>query len=143
MSIYADHVAYARKVRITESMAKIWCDNQLKLAAEIEEARKCPVCGKKTLEYEIGSYEENERDCIYCSNDQIPLVDEDGEHYFGECDFATTETEKYEALMPWYDFDTLWAFSYPENLIIANEGLQEWLKFAKEEVEKIEVIRNE
>lgn len=143
MSIYTDYAAYARKVRITERLAKIWCDNQLKLAAEIEEAKKCPSCGKNTLEYEMGSYEENERDCIYCSNYEIPLVDEDGEQYFGECDFVTTEIDKHEALMPWYDFDTLWAFSYPENLIIANEGLQGWLKFVKEEVEKIEVIRNE
>jgi hypothetical protein len=138
MSIYADPVKYARMARITIGMAEIWCAEQLRLAAEIEAARTCPKCGKPTLTYEIGCYEEGYDDYIHCENDEVPEVDEEGEDYYSECEFLCEPNKEMSALAPWYDFDVLLAMkSGFMDEVGRSSSLGEWIKFAKEEVSKI------
>lgn len=138
MSIYNDHVSYAKKVRIPIRLAKIWCDNQLELQKEMDKAKICPSCGKPTLCLEGGDYYEGTRDYVYCENSEILAVDVDGENYYEECDYTSESEKKHEPLSTWYDFDVLLAFScgmidrqqeYP--------NLHEWLKFIRDEVAKI------
>lgn len=138
MCIYDDHKAYARKVRITERMAKLWCDHQKKKIKEIHEAKKCPLCSAHTLEYESGSYEYNEPDYVYCDNDEIPLVDEEGESYLGTCEFATTNIEDYIKLQHGYDFDYLLALNeYGMTGAGVYGGLANWVKHAKQIISEV------
>jgi hypothetical protein len=138
MSMYSDHIAYAKKVRIPLRLSKIWCDNQLRLAKEMEHASICPKCGKPTLILESGSYEENTRDYVYCENYEIPET-EDGEEYMTDCDYVTEPQKEHEPLSHWYDFDTIWAYS--GGMIERKEmypNLQEWLDFVRKEVASIQ-----
>ncbi|ALP36813.1 hypothetical protein ASL14_12210 [Paenibacillus sp. IHB B 3084] len=61
MNIYDNPEKFAKDLKISLEQAEMWCKNQKKIQEEIEQARLCPKCGKHTLEYEIGSYEEGEK----------------------------------------------------------------------------------
>lgn len=140
MSIYSDHIDYAKKVRMPIRLAEIWCKNQLELKKEMDKAKKCPKCGKDTLELELGSYEEGYSDYVHCSNDEIPAVDVDGEEYFTECDYTASPEKGHEPLSAWYDFDVIMAFRCGMSGRVKEFGsLQEWLKFVREEVSKISI----
>lgn len=139
MGLYDDPVAFAKKTRIPVSLSRIWCLNQLALQKEIEAARICPKCGQPTLVLESGSYEEGTNDYVYCEYDQIPMVDEaDGEEYKVECDYTADPGKEHEPLSSWYDFDVILAFSV--GMVERDKefgGLQEWVKFVRDEVNKI------
>ncbi|WP_311078105.1 hypothetical protein [Paenibacillus polymyxa] len=142
MSIYDDPAAYARKVRITERLSRIWCEYQVKITEEHEAAKRCPSCGKHTLEYEGGSYEESISPYIYCSNDEIPAVDEDGEKYFFECDYsADFDNEKHEAIPIDYTYDHILAMNCGGmNGVKELGGLQAWFAYAKCYIEGLSTV---
>lgn len=138
MSIHNDHVEYAKKVRMPVNLAKIWCTNQLEIKEEMNKAKICPKCEKPTLELELGSYEEGYNDYVYCVNNEILAIDDDGEEYYTDCDYTSEPKNEHEPLSCWYDFDVLLAHSigYDESRK-HDTDLQEWLKFVREEVGKI------
>ncbi|KJD37375.1 hypothetical protein QD46_25240 [Paenibacillus polymyxa] len=138
MSIYDDPAAYARKVRITERLSRTWCEYQAKILKEHEAAKRCPSCGKHTLEYEGGSYEECIQPYIYCSNDEISALDEDGEEYFAECDFsADFDNDKHEAIPIDYTYDHILAMNCGTmNGVKEFGGLQAWFAYAKRDIER-------
>ncbi|MGR6760290.1 hypothetical protein ACU1JV_00405 [Paenibacillus sp. T2-29] len=138
MSIYDDPAAYARKVRITERLSRIWCEYQAKILKEHEAAKRCPSCGKHTLEYEGGSYEECIQPYIYCSNDEILAIDEDGVEYFAECDFsADFDIEKHEAIPIDHTYDHILAMNCGTmNGVKEFGGLKAWFAYAKRDIEK-------
>jgi hypothetical protein len=137
MSLYADPMKYARMVRLPLSLAKTWCEKQLKIENEIEKARVCPTCQKATLEYETGDYEAGTTDYIYCSNDEIQVIDEDGEPYFTECDFVSDPQKQFEPLMIGYDFDFISALSWDNTHSLKQfNNLLEWVNYAKVEITK-------
>lgn len=137
MSIYDDPAAYARKVRITERLSRIWCEYQAKILKEHEAAKRCPSCGKHTLEYEGGSYEECIQPYIYCSNDEIPAIDVDGEEYFAECDYsADFDDNKHEAIPIDYTYDHILSMNCDTiNGVKEFGGLQAWFTYAKRDIE--------
>jgi len=113
LSIYDNPQEYANKTRTTLKQAIIRCQHFKKIEAEIQKARKCPKCGKETLEFEGGSCEEGYSDYIYCTN-EVPVTGEDcndcnscKDHgsCFVECDFTSDVTEQYKPLSDGYDFD--------------------------------------
>ena len=137
MSIYESPALYARKVRITERLAYIWCEHQLKLQAEANKASVCPRCGEASLEWEIGSYEEGNADYIYCSNYEFSY-EEDGEQYLGDCDYTSEIKSEHEPLAVWYTFDHLLAMNCGSMDGVNGFGdLQKWFLSAKKDIEKI------
>lgn len=139
MNIYENPALYARTVRITERLARIWCDHQQKLMAQVEKASFCPKCGKPTLEWELGSYEEGNEDYIYCSNYEVPYVnEEDGEQWLGDCDYMSDIKTEHEPLAHWYTFDHLLALNRTNmNVVEEFGGLKKWFTFAKKDIEEI------
>jgi hypothetical protein len=138
MNIYDDHVAYAKETRIPIRLAKIWCENQLELQKEMDAARICPKCKKNTLVLESGSYEENTSDYVYCENDEISVIDVDGEEYFKDCDYTAEPQKEHEPLSSWYDFDVILAMS--STMLDRDRefgGLHGWLTFVRSEVANI------
>jgi hypothetical protein len=111
MSLCDNAKEYAEKTYITLEQAKIRCQYFIKLKAKIYEAKKCPKCGEHTLEIESGSYEEGYSSYVYCENDKIPTVDEDGDEYMEECDFTSDVTKEFEPISHWFDFDVVLMFS--------------------------------
>lgn len=138
--MYNDPVAFARQVRMPMSLSKIWCANQLELQKQMEAARLCPKCLQYTLVLEPGSYEECTNDYVYCENYEVPAIDEDdGTEYMAECDYVTYPEKAHEPLAHWFDFDIIWAFSCGFMDKMHEFGnLQEWVRFCREEVEKIQ-----
>lgn len=141
MSIYETPALYARKVRITERLARIWCNHQLKLQADVELASICPKCGKPTLESEMGCYEEGTEAYVYCSNDTIPYEDEDDATIqLGECDYVSDVREEHVPLSNWYTFDHLLAMhSGIMGEVSDYGGLIEWFTSAKKDIEEVVV----
>jgi len=140
MSIYNDPIKYAKLTRIPISYARIWCLNQLEIQTVIDAAKVCPKCGKATLELEGGCYEEGTQDYVYCANDEIPAVDDDGEEYFTECDYTADPEKEHETLSSWYDFDVILALSYGH----MNEFkcLMDWFNFVKSEIQNLNVKKS-
>lgn len=94
---------------MTLEQAKKRCEYFKKLHEQIHEAKKCPKCGEHTLEVEGGSYEENIKPYIYCSNDKVKVVDGQ-EEYEDDCDYSSEITKEYEFLNTYCDFDVILAF---------------------------------
>ncbi len=132
MSIYDNPQNYAEEASITIEQATLRCKYFKELEAKIHEARKCPRCGEYTLEFEGGSYEENYRDYVYCTNENIP-DNENGEGYYVDCDFTSEIIDQFELLSTGYNFDVVLCFG----MNIKSQGLQKvekeigcpWSKF--------------
>lgn len=112
MSIYDNPEQYAKEARTTLEQAEVRCAHFKQLAEKMEEIKKCPKCGARTLELEGGSYEEGIKEYVYCENDEVKEIDEeDGEEYFTECQFTSPITKEYQALDSYYDFDIVLEFA--------------------------------
>jgi hypothetical protein len=110
VSLYKNPKQYAKEMGITERLAILFCGYQLRLAERIEKAKFCPQCGKASLEFELGCYEEQSVDQVYCENDMVPFVNEDGEPDYKECEFHTSNITADTALLQFgSDFDPVWA----------------------------------
>jgi hypothetical protein len=105
---------------------------------KVEKASVCPKCGKPSLEWEMGSYEEGSDDYIYCSNYEVPYLDEDGEQYFKDCEYVSDIKTEHEPLAHWYTFDHLLAINCGSmNGVKEFGGLQNWFISAKKDIEEI------
>jgi ssDNA-binding Zn-finger/Zn-ribbon topoisomerase 1 len=140
MALCDDTKNYAKETFITMEQAEIRCEHFKKIHQKIQDAKKCPKCGKHTLQIELGSYEENTTDYVYCDNDEIPYI-EDGEEYFNECDFTSDVTAQFEPISHWYDFDIVSSFACN----IESEGLSQiekqigssWFDFVEDDNKKL------
>ena len=130
MSLYKNPKQYAKEMGIPERLAILFCGYQLKLAERIEKAKFCPQCGKSSLEFELGSYEEQSVDQVYCENDMVPFVNEDGEPDYKECEFHTSNINEDLALLQiGADFDPVWAL---RDSWLGDQ--QDWLDYAKQSI---------
>lgn len=111
MSIYNDPDQYAKLTRIPLETAKIFCNHYLNVQEEIEKATICPKCGEQTLDYESGSYEEGTNTYVFCANDSIKRIDNEGNEYEDECEFSSEDVEKFAPLFPHYDLDVVLYFA--------------------------------
>lgn len=120
MALCDNSKEYAEKTLISLEQAEIRCEYFRKIKEKMYEAKKCPKCGEHTLEIEGGSYEEGINSYVYCENDKIIVIDEDGEEYETECDFTSDITKEFEPISDWYDFDVVLMFS----LDIDSDGIK-------------------
>jgi hypothetical protein len=111
MSLCDNPKEYAKQTHISLEQAEIRCKYFKELKEKIHAARKCPKCGEHTLAIEGGSYEEGIQSYVYCENDKIPTIDEEGDEYMEECDFTSDVTKEFEPISHWYDFDVVLMFS--------------------------------
>jgi len=137
LSIYNDPIAYAREYRVPVRLSRIWCEKQLALRAEQEAASICPKCRQPALVIEHGNYEEGTRDYVYCDNDEIPALNEDGEKEYISCDFVSEFEKQFEPLAHWWDFDPIIAMNCGTmDGVKEFGGLAEWLKFVRDTVKE-------
>lgn len=126
-SIYDNPYKYACECDIPIELAKIACLKERHLRKEQKKHKpKCPKCGSKKLNYEMGSYEEGYEDYVEC--------DECGETY------EPNEIKNIE-YMPssWDNFDVLLYFSNGEDKTgwmeaCGAETIEEWQAFARKEI---------
>lgn len=109
MSIYNNSEEYAKRTFMSLEQAEIRCEYFRKLQQKMYESKKCPKCGQHTLEIEGGSYEEGTKDYVYCENDKVSEIDEDGEKYLADCDYTSDVDKEHEPISQWYDFDEVLA----------------------------------
>jgi hypothetical protein len=136
MSIYNDPKKYAEETHVTLKQAQIRCNHYKKIEELIHQRKKCPTCGKYTLEYEGGSYEGGIQPFIRCDNDEVLVYDEDsGEEVFTDCKFTSDVTKEYEPLAGYFDFDEILMLS----MDVERDGLeavesmvgQSWFQFVE------------
>jgi carboxypeptidase C (cathepsin A) len=120
MSLYDHPKEYAKETFMSLDQAEIRCRHYKKMQEKRHKAKKCPTCGKHTLQIEDGSYEEGITAYVYCENDEVPYVDEEGDTCFTDCEFTSEITEQYEPISHWYDFDEVLAFS----MEVEEEGIK-------------------
>lgn len=140
MSIYESAEKYAEHLNMSLEQATIRLEYFSKVKEEMKETRKCPKCKQYTLAVEGGEWESGISDWIYCENDKIEMMDEEGEKYFGECDF--TDGVKKEYLFAFdHDFDAVLMMSC--SLDINDEEAVEnyigstWPEFVKRDTESL------
>ena len=126
---------YAEKLNMTVEQAKVRLDHFASMQEGIKESKKCPKCGMYTLEIDGGEWEAGVQAFIYCENDEVPTVDEDGEEYLESCEFTDSPKDCYIfASEP--DFDEVLMVScsiniYDEVEVRAQLG-QTWEEFVEE-----------
>lgn len=106
MSVYETAEKYAEQLNMSLEQASIRLEYFYKVKEEMKETRKCPKCHQYTLAVEGGEWESGISDWVYCENDNIERIDEEGEKYFGECDFTDSIENKYLFAFE-YDFDAV------------------------------------
>lgn len=146
MSIYNNIEEYAKQTFMTTEQATIRCAHFKELEQKTHEAKKCPKCGKHMLAIETGSYEEGTHDYVYCENEQVLVVDEDGDECFTDCDFTSDVETEYEPIWHWYDFDEVLAFSIELETEYKKEVEthigSSWLEFVEASNKKLVSIEN-
>lgn len=145
MGIYDSAETYAKEIHIKDlHLAGIRANHYRNLMEQQYEARKCPKCGKHSLQFEGGSYEENTRDYIYCENGEVLEKDlDDGTLRETDCGYATEFEDKHRILTDAETFDEVLMFSieieehgkeYVESMVgkkwevFVKEGTEELLK---------------
>jgi hypothetical protein len=137
MSIYENPTQYAEKNSIPLELAEKWCEDMLKIDNKINLLKVCPICNQPTLEYESGSYEESISDYIYCENDKILMIDENGEECETECAFTSNIVGEYSLLQPDINFDVIrWFGMSPKERLQEFGDNEKWLEFARKTIEK-------
>lgn len=132
MDLYGNYKEYAKLTQISEQLALVRCTEQKKIHQEIAKAKICPKCGKSSLEYEYGSYEENTKDYVYCTNDKVKAIDPSGFRVLIDCGFSCDTEEKYAPLMLGWDLDSvLFIASQDDFDLSVYGGLEGWHKYAE------------
>lgn len=140
ISIYDSVEKYSKKLNMSVEQAKVRLDYFSKVKVEIEESRKCPKCGQYTLVFEGGEWECGISDYIYCENDKIEKVDEEGDLFYDECDF--NDDVKSEYLFAFNnDFDVVLMMScgldINDNQDVLNAVGLSWDEFVKKDTENL------
>lgn len=111
MSIYENPEKYAELTLTTLEQAKIRCEHFLQVEKEMHEVKKCPKCGKHTLEAESGSYEEGYGSYLRCENSEVETFDEESNRILDDCYYTSGITSEYMVASE-KDYDVVLAFSY-------------------------------
>lgn len=106
MSVYDSAEKYAEHLNMTLEQAKVRLEYFSKVKEEMKATRKCPKCGEYSLAVEGGEWECGVPDWVYCANDKIEKIDEEGDKYFDECDFTDDVESKYLFAFE-HDFDAV------------------------------------
>lgn len=132
MNIYESPEEYAETVNISLEQAKIRCEHFLAIQKEIHESLKCPKCGQHTLEFEGGEWEVGVKDYVYCSNDKISTVDEEGDEFMEECDFTDDVKPQYK-FYGMHDFDEVLYMHSQSELTLGCT----WAKFVEDAMKRL------
>ncbi len=140
MSIYDSVEGYAKELNMSVEQAKIRIDHFSKTKAEMKESMKCPKCQQYTLAVEHGEWEAGVSSWIYCENDKIEKVDEEGDKYFDECDFTDDVENKYLFAFE-HDFDVVLMMSCSVDITNEQEVLSyigsSWNDFVEKDTESL------
>lgn len=140
MSIYDSVETYSKQLNMSLEQAKIRVEYFLKMRDEMEKSRKCPKCGQLTLDVESGEWESGISDWIYCGNDEIETVNDDGDKFYEECEF--TDDVKNEYLFAFdHDFDVVLMMYSSVNITNEKEVLNfiglSWNEFVENDTKDI------
>lgn len=106
MSVYDSVEKYATELNMSIEQAEIRLAYFKKVREEMKHSRKCPKCHKYTLEFEGGEWESGIKDWVYCANDEIEKIDDEGNKFLDECDF-TDDVRKEHLFAFHHDFDVV------------------------------------
>lgn len=140
LGIYESPEKYAEHLNMSLEQAKIRLEYFLKVKEEMKKTQRCPKCEQHTLAIEGGEWESGVSDWIYCENDKIELIDEEGYKYFEECDF--TDDVKKEYLFAFEaDFDVVLMMSCTVDITNDEEVLKviglSWKDFVRKDTEEL------